>query len=57
MDFNGMIKPAIKGGLVGAVALTVGGMITGISFLTVLAPYVAIVGGAVTLVIVDMFYK
>lgn len=52
MDY---IKPAIKGGIVGAVAVTVGGMLAGI--LTVIAPYAAIAGGAVTLIVVDMFYK
>jgi len=52
MDY---VKPMVKGAIVGAVAVTVGGMLAG--FLTVLAPYAAIVGGAVTLVIVEMFYK
>jgi hypothetical protein len=48
-------KTLIKGGIVGAAALTVGGFIAGI--FAPIAPYAGIVGGAVTLYIVDMFYK
>jgi hypothetical protein len=48
-------KTLIKGGIVGAVALTVGGFIAGI--FAPIAPYAGIVGGAVTLYVVEMFYK
>jgi hypothetical protein len=48
-------KPLVKGGIVGAVALTVGGFIAGI--FAPIAPYAGIVGGAVTLYVVEMFYK
>ena len=50
-------KPVIKGGIIGFAAVMVGGIITGISFLAVLSPYAAIVGGAVTGYVLEMFYK
>jgi hypothetical protein len=49
------LKPMIKGGIVGAVALSVGGILAG--FFAPIAPYAGIVGGAVTLYILEMFYK
>jgi hypothetical protein len=49
------VKPMVKGGIVGAVALSVGGIFAG--FLPVISPYAGIVGGAVTLYVVEMFYK
>lgn len=49
------VKPMVKGGIVGAVALSVGGILAG--FLSVLSPYAGIVGGAVTLYVLEMFYK
>jgi hypothetical protein len=48
-------KPMIKGGIVGAVSLTVGGFLAG--FIAPIAPYAGIVGGAVTLYVLEMFYK
>lgn len=46
-------KPMVRGGIVGAVAFSVGGVLAG--FIGALAPYAGIVGGAVTLTLVEMF--
>ena len=49
------VKPMVKGAIVGAAALTVGGFIA--SLFAPIAPYAGIVGGAVTLYVLEMFYK
>ncbi len=49
------IKPMVKGAVVGAAALTVGGFLAG--FVAPIAPYAGIIGGAVTLTVLEMFYK
>ena len=46
------MKPLLKGGLVGAFAVTVGGMLAGV--VGALSPYAGIVGGAVVLVVLEM---
>lgn len=49
------IKTLVKGGVTGGAALIVGGIF--VPFLPAIAPYAGVVGGAVTLYGVDMFYK
>jgi len=48
-------KTPVKGGITGFAALMVGGIFAG--FLPAIAPYSAIVGGAVTLYVLEMFIK
>lgn len=49
------VTPMVKGGIVAAAAGVVGAFVTGI--FAPLAPYSAIVGGAITLTAIDMFWK
>lgn len=52
MDY---IKPGVKGAITAGAAATVGGIFAG--FLAAIAPYALIVGGAVTLIVVDTIWK
>jgi hypothetical protein len=54
-NMGDFVKPMVKGAIVGAAALSVGGILAG--FFAPIAPYAGIVGGAVTLYILEMFYK
>lgn len=48
-------KAFIKGAGVALIGGTIGGFVAG--FLAPIAPYAAIVGGGLALVLIDMFYK
>lgn len=52
MDY---VKPAIKGAITAGAAGMVGAIVVG--FLAALAPYAAIIGGALTLIGIDMVWK
>lgn len=52
MDY---VKPGIEGAITAGAATMVGGFVAG--FLAPLAPYSIIVGGALTLIVVRMFWK
>jgi hypothetical protein len=49
------VTPAIKGGITAAAAGTVGAMVSGL--FAPIAPYSAIVGGALALIAIETFWK
>lgn len=58
MDLKKYISPAVRGGIVALAGGTVGGFALQIPVVGgFLAPYVGIAGGALTLIIVEMFYR
>lgn len=50
MDY---VKPMVKGAITAGAAAMVGGSLAGISFLAFVAPYALIVGGAITLTVIE----